>query len=173
MQDNKLIKALVLNAQLGNNSAFEQLYQMTVQQVYALALRLSNSKVQAENLTIKTYLNAWARISLKSENVSFLPWLKKIAIESLTTENERIKQNSNNENLDGMTLSADEEKFFNDNGLEKHISQLQSKEKNVYVLHDIEKLSFTEISKLLSISEEELKDKLAQTRELLIGLTNS
>jgi RNA polymerase sigma-70 factor, ECF subfamily len=162
MQDNKLIKALVLNAQLGNNSAFEQLYQMTVEQIYALNLRLTGSPSIAQTMAVKTYLNAWQKISQKDEFSSILSWLKKITVETVL-----------NEKAEGQKTSEkkSEDKFFTDNPLEKYIQELDSKNKIVYILHDIENFSFEEISKLSGISNDEIKTLLAQTREKLINLT--
>lgn len=161
MQDNKLIKALVLNAQLGNNSAFEQLYQITIEPIYALILRLTGNSSSAEILTKKAYVSSWQKISQKDEFSSVLSWLKKNSVETVLTENsEEIK-----------STVAIETKIFGDNPFEKHIQDLEFRNKLVYVLHDIENFSLEEISKLSSISEKEIKTLLASTRDNLINLT--
>lgn len=161
MQDNKLIKALVLNAQLGNNSAFEQLYQMTIEQIYTLALRLSGDSTSAEKLTKKTYVNAWQRISEKDEFNSFADWLKKIAVQTVLMEKNGDKNNGKD---------ADETIFLK-NQLENHIRDLEFPSRLIFVLHDIENFSLEEISKLSGKSEKEIKTLLANTRENLIKLT--
>ena len=160
MQDNKLIKALVLNAQLGNNSAFEQLYQMTIEQIYALTLRLTGEAYFAEALTKKAYVNAWQKISQKDEFVSFATWLKKIAAETILQEKiEFVKDEK----------AAEDNSLFND-PFEANISDLELKNRFVYILHDIEHFSFEEISNLLGNSEEEIKTLLVNAREKLINL---
>jgi RNA polymerase sigma-70 factor (ECF subfamily) len=170
MQDNKLIKALVLNSQLGNNSAFEQLYQMTVQQVFALTLRLTGNTTSAEKITKKSYMNAWARVSEKDEFSSFANWLKKMAIETVLRETEELKNaQKNNAGINSVTNEV-EERFYN-NVLEKSIRDLETSNKFVYVLHDIANLTHVEISQLLGLSSEEVKTSLAKTREHLIKLT--
>jgi len=161
MQDNKLIKALVLNAQLGNNSAFEQLYQMTIEHIYALAVRLSGDLSSADKLTKKTYVNAWRRISEKDEFTSFADWLKKIAVQTVLTEENGDKNNGKD---------ADETLFLK-NPFESHIRDLEFPNRLIYVLHDIENFSLEEISKLSGKSEKEIKTLLANTRENLIKLT--
>lgn len=162
MQDNKLTKALVLNAKLGNNSAFEQLYQMTVEPIYALNLRLTGNSSSAENLTKRTYINAWQKISQKDEFSSILSWLKKIAVETVLSEKVEDKKTSEKKSEDSL---------FSKNPFEKFIQELSSKNKIVYILHDIENYSFDEISKLSGISNEEIKVLLIQTRDNLIKLT--
>lgn len=173
MQDNKLIKALVLNAQLGNNSAFEQLYQMTVSKIFILSLRITSNKVLAEHFTKKTYLNAWKSISLKSEDIAFLPWLKKITVETIFTSKDSSEEAAKIDKQNGEHLNEIEQNFFNGSSLERYISQMPTIEKSIYILHDIEHLSYREISKLLGISVEEVKTKLVQTREHLIKLTEN
>lgn len=161
MQDNKLIKALVLNAQLGNNSAFEQLYQITIEPIYALILRLTGDTSSAEILTQKTYVNSWQKISLKDEFTSILSWLKKNAAETVLAEKSEEQK----------TVGIKDNKFFQDNSLEKYIQNLEFRNKIIYVLHDIENFSFEEISKLSGISNDEIKTFLASTRDNLINLT--
>ena len=161
MQDNKLIKALVLNAQLGNNSAFEQLYQITIEPIYVLILRLAGDTSSAEILTKKTYVNAGQKISQKDEFISILSWLKKIAIETVLADKSIEKKS------DG-TLDA---KILGDNPLERYIQDLEFRNRLIYILHDIENFSFEEISKLSGISDNEIKSLLVNTRENLINLT--
>ena len=161
MQDNKLIKALVLNAQLGNNSAFEQLYQITIDPIYVLILRLTGNASSAEMLTKKTYVNAWQKISQKDEFSSILGWLKKNAVQTVLAEKSIEKKSTD-------TLDV---KILDDNPLEKYIQDLEFRNRLIYILHDIENFSFEEISKLSGISDNEIKSLLVNTRENLINLT--
>jgi DNA-directed RNA polymerase specialized sigma24 family protein len=161
MQDNKLIKALVLNAQLGNNSAFEQLYQITIEPIYVLILRLTGDTSSAEILTKKTYVNAGQKISQKDEFISILSWLKKIAIETVLADKSIEKKSAG-------TLDP---KILGDNPLERYIQDLEFRNRLIYILHDIENFSFEEISKLSGISDNEIKSLLVNTRENLINLT--
>ena len=160
MQDNKLIKALVLNAQLGNNSAFEQLYQMTIEQIYALTLRLAGDTSFAETMTKKTYVNAWQKISQKDEFASFATWLKKIAAETILHEKNEFPK---------AEKTAEDDSLYNDS-FEANIRDLELKNRFAYVLHDIEHFSIAEISKLLGISDREIKILLVSSREELISL---
>ena len=161
MQDNKLIKALVLNAQLGNNSAFEQLYQITIEPIYVLILRLTGNTSSAEILTKKTYVNAWQKISQKDEFSSILSWLKKIAIETVLAD----------KSIENKSAGILDVKFFGDNPFEKYIQDLEFRNRLIYILHDIENFSFEEISKLSGISNDDIKTLLVATRENLINLT--
>ena len=162
MQDNKLIKALILNAQYGNNSAYQQLYQMTLEQIYVLVLRLVFDQSTAENLTKKTYINAWQKISQKDESATIINWFKKIAVETILSEKSEYPKISN---------SQLENKFFSENLLEKCIQKQAFKNKLIFILHDVESFSFEEINKLTGTSNDEIKTLLVGTRENIIKLT--
>ena len=161
MQDNKLIKALVLNAQLGNNSAFEQLYQITIDQIYALILRLTGNPNATEVLVKKTYVNAWLNISKKDEFTSFAAWLKKVAVKTVIRE--KIDSDGSTDEELGLLLTK--------SPLEKYIQELDFNNKLVFILHDLENFSVEDISKLMELPEKEIKKILVTTRDHLINLT--
>ncbi len=162
MQDNKLIKALVLNAKLGNNSAFQQLYQMTLEQIYALILRLVGDRSSAENLTKKVYVNAWQQISNKDEFMPILIWFKKIGIKTVVDEIGIEKKPSDNQSRNEL---------LDLHPLENAIQKLDFKNKLIFILHDIENFAIEDISKLSGITSKEIKSLLVETRENLIQLT--
>lgn len=170
MQENKLIKALVLNAQLGNNSAFEQLYQMTIQQIYILTTRLSGNLSAAGELAKKTYVNAWQKVSQKDEKTTFANWLKKIAAETVLAEKSKNNLDKLSSGDNDPILKEYEEIFFNQQPLEKAIRNLEFNDKLVFILHDLENMSFEEINKILGKSVSELKYMLTKARESLIIL---
>jgi DNA-directed RNA polymerase specialized sigma24 family protein len=169
MQDNKLIKALVLNAQLGNNSAFEQLYQLSVGKVFILLLRLAGNSKSASELTKKTYVNGWQQISEKSENESFLQWIKKVAVETAVANMDL----SDNSEANSKNKSKFDEEFFKSNPLEKDIQELDFRAKIVFVLHDIENFYFDDIAEQVLIPAADVKKLLKNAREKLILLSES
>lgn len=173
MKDNKLIKALILNAQVGNNSAFQQLYQMTIEFIYALLLRLSGDSNTAEKLSIKTYLNAWQQISEKDENLTLINWFKRIAVETyLANSSEDSRDNKETKaffNKDSERLKN----YYNEHPLEKYLQELDYKSKIIFILHDIENLTYDEISEFLQIPVEEIKSMIVNSREKLISLLES
>lgn len=173
MQDNKLIKALVLNVQFGNNSAFEQLYQLTIESVYALILRLTGASSHAEKLSIKTYVNAWQQISEKDESISILDWLKKIAVETYLSDSLTDTESSEQAGTDKKAIDETLEKIYGEYPLEKYLQELDHRSKLIFILHDIENLLYDEISEFLSISVEEIKTLLVSSRENLISLLES
>ena len=173
MQDNKLIKALILNTQLGNNSAFQQLYQMTIESVYALILRLTGDPSHTEKLSKKTYVNAWQQISEKDESISILDWFKKIAVETYLSDYLNDTESSERTGNDKKVIDETLEKIYGEYPLEKYLQELDHRSKLIFILHDIENLLYDEISEFLSISVEEIKTLLVSSRENLISLLES
>jgi RNA polymerase sigma-70 factor, ECF subfamily len=173
MQDNKLVKALVLNAQLGNNSAFQQLYQMTIESIYTLMLRLTVDSSHAEKLSIKTYVNAWQQISEKDESISILDWLKKIAVETYLSDSLNDTESSEQAGINKKVIDETLEKIYDEYPLEKYLQELDHRSKLIFILHDIENLSYDEISEFLNISVEEIKSLLVNSREKLISVLES
>lgn len=171
MQDNKLIKALVLNAQLGNNSAFEQLYRMTVQAIYALIMRLTSNSSVAEKYTKKTYINAWQRISQKEENLSFANWLKKIAVKTILEESSKNKAAQNGGGINAQNLNETDMNFISSHPLDKLIGNLEFNNKLVFVLHDLENFTYEDISGILGISVKDVRALLIKSRENIIILS--
>jgi DNA-directed RNA polymerase specialized sigma24 family protein len=165
MPDNKLIVSLIENAQGGNNSAFENLFQMSIDKVYALLLRLSGSSAAASELTTKTYVEAWQKISQKDPEELFNVWLKKVAVDTLLANKKIVKDSGKQK-----TLSAHDQEFFGNNTLEGNIQKLELMEKVIYVLHDIEKFDIEEIAKKSDKSIEEVKNSLVDCRNKLISL---
>ena len=165
MPDNKLIVSLVENAQGGNNSAFENLFHMSIDKVYALLLRLSGSSAAASELTTKTYVDAWQKISQKDPDELFNVWLKNVAVDTLLANKKLVKDSGKQK-----TLSSNDQQFFG-NPLEGNIQKLELLDKVIYVLHDIEKFDIDDIAKKSDKSIDEVKNSLVDSRNKLISLS--
>jgi RNA polymerase sigma-70 factor (ECF subfamily) len=173
MQDNKLTKALVVNAQYGNNSAFEQLYRMTIESVYALLIRLTGDSSNAEKLSIKMYVNAWQQISEKEENTTVLSWFKKIAVETYLMDFSDSSESTNDDNAAMQTKYGALEKYYNEYPLEKYLQELDHRSRLIFILHDLENLTYDEIKEFLHIPIEEIRRIMINSREKLISLLES
>lgn len=164
MPDNKLIVSLIENAQGGNNSAFENLFNMSVDKVYALLLRLSGSSTIASDLTIKTYVRAWQKISEKDPEELFQVWLNNVAVNTLLANQKLVETKNQKESTD------QDNEFFND-VLETNIQKLDLLDKVIYVLHDIEKFDIEDISTISEKSVDEVRNSLTDSRNKLISLS--
>jgi RNA polymerase sigma-70 factor (ECF subfamily) len=70
---------LVEKARNGDQTAFEQLFRQTHQQIFNFLLALELTRDEAADVTQETFVKAWESLgSLRSED-RFLPWLYQIA----------------------------------------------------------------------------------------------
>jgi RNA polymerase sigma-70 factor (ECF subfamily) len=57
-------KQLVQRAQLGDKDAFARLYEMHKQRVYAICLRITREKTEAEDCAQEAFLQCFLRLSI-------------------------------------------------------------------------------------------------------------
>ena len=166
-QDNKLIRSLVQNTKLGNNSSFEQLFKLNVSRVYSVCLRLTADPSAAEEITKEVFITTWQQILHLRDNVSFSLWLTAISVYSVL-EKYRDKKTSG---LNGRGIKSGGAPYDTDNDeillLEKAILSLPDKDRFILVLHDIEKYSDLEVADLLSMKTDEINNRLIIIRKSL------
>lgn len=159
-QDNKLIRSLIQNVRSGNNSSFEQLYNIHAGRVYALCLRLLADKEMADRTTKDVFINALKNILHLRSDITFGSWLGSIAVYSSL---EKLRMNNNAANntgsikLNGISLSP----------FENAVLSLPQKERLVFILHDLEKYTEIETAELTSINASEVKAYLDNAYSLL------
>lgn len=145
--DNKFVRSLIENAKQGNNAAIEQLFQMNLGKIYAVALRLTANKSLAEIITQDTFIEAWKKINLVRSDASFLKWLIAItvyhSIDSLRTK----KQNKKVDHSELRELESKDE-------LDRHILALPEQERMIFVLNKIEGYTIEEISDMMGIKKD-------------------
>jgi DNA-directed RNA polymerase specialized sigma24 family protein len=157
MEDNKLTKSLVRNAQEGNNSAFQQLYKMSIKRTFAFCYRLTGNLSNSEAITKKTYVKAWQIISQKDESISFVDWVNTLIASAVLRDG-----NSSPES------EFDKESLFS-NPIEKRILKLAPIQRIIFVLHDVEKQEIEIISDVIGKSKLETNDLLIAARRNLIS----
>ena len=159
-QDNKLIRSLVQNVKTGNNSSFEQLYQIHAGRVYALCLRLLADKELADETTKNVFLSALKNITFFRADITFGSWLCSIAVYSSL---ERLRQyNYTVNNISKIKLNN-----FNLNPFETEILSLPHKERLVFVLHDLEKYTNNETAELTMVKSDEITEYLDRAYNIL------
>jgi RNA polymerase sigma factor (sigma-70 family) len=144
-----LLDRLIENAKQGNNAAIEQLFQMNLGKIYAVALRLTANKSLAEIITQDTFIEAWKKINLVRSDASFLKWLIAItvyhSIDSLRTK----KQNKKVDHSELRELESKDE-------LDRHILALPEQERMIFVLNKIEGYTIEEISDMMGIKKDQV-----------------
>ena len=161
--DNKFIKNLILNAQNGNNSAFEQLYEINVERVFSVVLRILASVELAHKVTIDVFVHAWENLKFVRTDMSFASWLLSISVYSSLEKLRAIKKNNENYAQDAI------QGIFLKDTLDKRILSLPENERIIFVLNEIENYTIVESADLMGITADTAKQILSRARILLIN----
>lgn len=73
----------IRRAQVGDPAAFDELYDVHVERVYALCLRMTADGQLAEELTQDVFVKAWRRIGTFEGAAAFSTWLYRITVNTV------------------------------------------------------------------------------------------
>lgn len=162
IENTTYLNYLIEISKTGRQRGFLDLCQITLPNVYTTILRLMNNLETAKAVTVKTYLTAWKEIKNFNEKIPLIIWLKNIAV-NLAMEELSVrhfvtqKATTTEENLSELEI------------LERAIQNLPFEERIVFVLHDLEGYSFSEIKAFFPESIiDELKTNLTNARTILV-----
>ena len=153
-------------AKTGDETAFESLYRVTVGNVYGLCLRMTADPSLAEDYTQNTYVRAWQKLTDFRGESGITTWLHRIAINEVLGAHRREKRHRH-EDIDPVTLIG--EGMSVDIDLERVISALPERARQVFVLFGIYGYGHKETASLLDIAEGTSKAHYHQARLLLRG----
>ncbi len=176
--------ALVERARSGDVSAFEQLVDRYRDRVYGLALRMTRTEADAAEITQDTFLNAYQHLAeLHGDNLqAFGSWLSRIAAnQSLMRLRHRKVAAQVEESLDepafndrgslveevadwrldalGQTLDAELR-----DAIQKATDELPEAYRRVFLLRDLDGLSYEEIAEITGESVPAIKSRLHRAR---------
>jgi len=126
---------------------------------------------EAEECTQEIFVRAWTRLGSFRGDAQFGTWLYRLAINTILSHRakrgryqERV-QNAEDEFLEQAPAKAAERDHGMD--LEKAISTLPMRARDVFVLHDVEGFRHEEIAGMLAINVGTSKSQLHRARMLL------
>jgi len=73
-------KQLIQLAQLGDKEAFAQLYETHKQRVYAICLRITREKTEAEDCAQEAFLQCFLRLSTFRGDSALSTWLHRLTV---------------------------------------------------------------------------------------------
>jgi len=162
---------LVERARAGDRAAFDRLYACCVGRVYAICLRLSGDRAEAERLTQDTFVRAWRGLAGFRGESRFTSWLHRLAVNEVLQDRRSTARREARVRLapEGMLESAAGR--AGSPGLridlERAIALLPPGARQVLVLFDIEGYSQDEIGRMLGIATGTVKAQLHRARRLL------
>jgi RNA polymerase sigma-70 factor (ECF subfamily) len=159
---------LIKSAKQGKKNAFRELCNLNIKKIYNIAVRFVLNEKIAEVVTQNIFIEAWENLKFLREDQSFEEWLKGIAIYKLLDElrTGKIK----NELIEAEVISENDLELTSKEKDENIILSLPEKERIAFILKDIEKYTYEEISDFIyDLTVEEIKKIVRQTRRGIIS----
>ena len=176
-------RELLTRAQAGDMSAFESLVGKHEDKVYGLALRMTRSEADAAEITQVTFLSAYQHLSEFRGEAAFGSWVHRIAANNALMRLRRQKVvDIVSDELAGPEFTergsladgpeSDWSKRADDKVLEDELGRaiqaatdaLPEGYREVFLLKDVEGLSYEEISEMVGISVPAVKSRLHRAR---------
>lgn len=171
LTEGEIARELVRKAQRGDLQAFEELYRMHVDRVYAICFRLTSDEERAEKLTQDAFVKAWEKLKTFRWKAAFTTWLHRLTVNTVLQEERAISRLRHREISTGDLSNVDSGESPKPTGeridLERAIAQLPERARIVFVLHDIEGYRHKEIAEMMGTSAGTSKAQLHRARTLL------
>jgi RNA polymerase sigma-70 factor (ECF subfamily) len=173
---------IVRRAKKGDKKAFAELVSTYNERIYNLALRILRNREDAEDVLQETFLTVLQKLDTFDGRSNFFTWIYRIGTNAslMKLRKKKLIFADLPENPD-LGPRHDEQIFvdwsqdpsFNIQNeeikktIDTAIRQLSEIYRSVFILRDIEQLSIRETSKILNISEENVKIRLRRARLFL------
>lgn len=162
---------LISAAQLGDETAFRSLYELSVDRVYALCLRLAADPGLAEELTQDVFVRAWEKLRSFRGESAFSTWLHRLTVNVVLTEKRTRGRREKRVFPAGELEDLERPGAMPGPGtrldLEQAIAALPPGARTVFVLHDIEGYQHEEIAEMSGLAAGTSKAQLFRARRLL------
>jgi RNA polymerase sigma-70 factor (ECF subfamily) len=178
-------RELVERAQKGDAAAFAQLVTRHQRQMYRLALRMTGSEADAQEVLQEAFLNAYQKLPLFRGEAQFSSWLYRIAANSALMRLRRKRRAPDSVpdqplELTGPRFSAEgylepapdwsqraDEKMASaqlGSAIEKAVGELPADYRTVFMLKDVDGLSNEDIATALELTVPAVKSRLHRAR---------
>ena len=166
----------VARAAAGDRGAFERVYRLHVNRVYALCTRMIGDRTRAEELTQDVFVRAWEKLHLFRGESSFSTWLHRLTVNVVLNARksegrDRSRYEENDDDAGGMDARPGVVGMPLAPGdlldLEEAIAKLPPGARRVFVLHDVEGYKHEEIAEMLGVTSGATKAQLHRARLLL------
>jgi len=170
---------LVRKSKDGDKKAFADLVSTYSDRIYNLALRILRNREDAEDVLQETFLTVLQKLDTFDGRSNFFTWIYRIgtntSLMKLRKKKMAFAELAENPDLgpgheEQIFVDWSQDPTFNIQNEEikkiinTAISQLSEIYRSVFILRDIEQLSIRETSKILDISEENVKIRLKRAR---------
>ncbi len=177
MQD--ISQNILSQAAAGDMASFQEIYKAASGFVYNVALRITNNRQDAEDVTQDVFLKVHKNLNNFQFRSSFKTWLYRIAVNSaINTTNRSSKELSRRVDFDKAIESQASapaenllDKEFNESKVQSLLDKLNPDQRACVVLREIENLSYEEIARALKINLNTVRSRLKRAREMLLAIS--
>ena len=152
----------------GDRKAAEELYRMFSEKMFAICIRFSKDRAEAEDTLQDGFIKIFDAIQSYAGKGSFEGWMKRIFI---NTALEKFRKNSKlqlvEEFADVEDCDFEEDVQIPAQVLTSFVEQLPDRYKLVFNLYAVEEMKHKNIASALQITEGTSKSNLARAREIL------
>jgi RNA polymerase sigma-70 factor, ECF subfamily len=173
---------IIEQAQAGNMDAFERIYRASAGLVYSVALRIINSRADAQEVTQDVFIKIFHNLKYFEFRSSFKTWAYRITVNTALNACKKISKEADRRQdydsvIDTQIASVDtkkdmirqEERTQSKAKLESLLTMLNPDQRACIVLREIEGLSYEEISKALRININTVRSRLKRARLALMS----
>jgi len=167
------IEQIIEGCQQGRRDAQKQLYELFSPQLFAVCLRYTHNRMEAEDYLHEGYLKIFDKIGQFSGLGPIEAWMRRVMVNTIL---ENFRKNAKYIFVDESNVpltedlnpeSEQDEAEINIHQLTDLIEQLPEKYKLVFKLYVLEDYTHNEIAKELGISSGTSKSNLARARQWL------
>lgn len=162
---------VVARAQAGDHASFESLYRENLGRIYALCLRMTGDRADAEELTQEAFVRAWQKMGSFRGDSAFSTWLHRLTVNLVLTEfrsrsrrRDRVMLSGDLSEHDTPARNAAPRERVD---LEAAIASLPEGARHVFVLYEMEGYKHEEIAAMMGIASGTTKAQLHRARNLL------
>ncbi|MFK8052645.1 MAG: RNA polymerase sigma factor [Woeseiaceae bacterium] len=151
----------------GDHAAYEQLYRAYNGQIYALCLRMTANRAEAEDATQDAFIQAWGKLSSFRGDAAFSSWLHRIAVNVVLSHMRKRKRE-----LIGLQEMPPTDATTQPEGqdlpdLENAIAGLPARARHVFVLVGVYGYTHEQAARSMDIAVGTCKAHLHRARQML------
>ena len=172
------VLGLIEKCKEGNRRAQFDLYDRYSGLLFAVALRYTNTKIDAEDVVQNAWVKIFKNLNSFSENNSFEGWMRRIVVNTAISLYRKNKKHANQADITDVLatprdIEASKECDFTREELENAISRMPEGYGMVFKLYVLDGYKHKEISKMLDIEVNTSKSQLSRAKKFLQGVLNS
>ena len=151
----------------GDTRAYERLYRAHVAHIYALCLRMTANRAEAEDATQDAFVQAWRKLGSFRGDSRFSSWLHRIAVNVVLGRMRSSKREAERMRLVNPETQTATPPEHDIGDLERAISGLPERARQVFVLAGVYGYTHEQVAEALDVAVGTCKAHLHRARQML------